>query len=116
MFIYYFLVIQVFLVQISLEDYWVVECFEVYYKGIELVNGFYELIDVYEQCLWFEQDNCKCVVCGFLQQFIDNNLLVVLEVGLLDCFGVVLGVDCVVMLVLGVESIGEVIVFMVDCV
>lgn len=32
----------------SSEDYWVVECFEFYYKGLEFVNGFYELDDIKE--------------------------------------------------------------------
>ncbi|MBL3395999.1 elongation factor P lysine(34) lysyltransferase, partial [Klebsiella pneumoniae] len=45
---------------------------------------------------------------------IDNNLLAALEAGLPDCSGVALGVDRVVMLALGAESIGEVIAFTVD--
>ncbi len=48
------------------------------------------------------------------QQPIDNNLLAALEAGLPDCSGVALGVDRVVMLALGAESIGEVIAFTVD--
>jgi lysyl-tRNA synthetase class 2 len=51
---------------------------------------------------------------GLPQQPIDNNLLAALEAGLPDCSGVALGVDRVVMLALGAESIGEVIAFTVD--
>ncbi|MGF7448596.1 amino acid--tRNA ligase-related protein, partial [Klebsiella michiganensis] len=48
------------------------------------------------------------------QQPIDRHLLAALEAGLPDCSGVALGVDRVVMLALGAESIGEVLSFTVD--
>ena len=59
-------------------------------------------------------DNRKRAARGLPQQPIDNNLLAALEAGLPDCSGVALGVDRVVMLALGAESIGEVIAFTVD--
>lgn len=113
-FIYHFPATQASLAQISLEDHRVAERFEVYYKGIELANGFHELTDAHEQRLRFEQDNRKRAARGLPQQPIDNNLLAALEAGLPDCSGVALGVDRVVMLALGAESIGEVIAFTVD--
>ena len=113
-FIYHFQATQASLAQISPEDHRVAERFEVYYKGIELANGFHELTDAHEQRLRFEQDNRKRAARGLPQQPIDNNLLAALEAGLPDCSGVALGVDRVVMLALGAESIGEVIAFTVD--
>ncbi|HBR5615700.1 TPA: elongation factor P--(R)-beta-lysine ligase [Klebsiella pneumoniae] len=113
-FIYHFPAAQASLAQISPEDHRVAERFEVYYKGIELANGFHELTDAHEQRLRFEQDNRKRAARGLPQQPIDNNLLAALEAGLPDCSGVALGVDRVVMLALGAESIGEVIAFTVD--
>ncbi len=113
-FIYHFPATQASLAQISPEDHRVAERFEVYYKGIELANGFHELTDAHEQRLRFEQDNRKRAARGLPQQPIDNNLLAALEAGLPDCSGVALGVDRVVMLALGAESIGEVIAFTVD--
>ncbi|EPK0066931.1 TPA: elongation factor P--(R)-beta-lysine ligase [Klebsiella pneumoniae] len=113
-FIYHFPATQASLSQISPEDHRVAERFEVYYKGIELANGFHELTDAHEQRLRFEQDNRKRAARGLPQQPIDNNLLAALEAGLPDCSGVALGVDRVVMLALGAESIGEVIAFTVD--
>ncbi|MCE0227459.1 elongation factor P--(R)-beta-lysine ligase [Klebsiella pneumoniae] len=113
-FIYHFPATQASFAQISPEDHRVAERFEVYYKGIELANGFHELTDAHEQRLRFEQDNRKRAARGLPQQPIDNNLLAALEAGLPDCSGVALGVDRVVMLALGAESIGEVIAFTVD--
>ena len=113
-FIYHFPATQASLAQISPGDHRVAERFEVYYKGIELANGFHELTDAHEQRLRFEQDNRKRAARGLPQQPIDNNLLAALEAGLPDCSGVALGVDRVVMLALGAESIGEVIAFTVD--
>ena len=113
-FVYHFPASQASLAQISTEDHRVAERFEVYYKGIELANGFHELTDAREQRLRFEQDNRKRAARGLPQQPIDNNLLAALEAGLPDCSGVALGVDRVVMLALGAESIGEVIAFTVD--
>ena len=113
-FIYHFPATQASLAQISPEDHRVAERFEVYYKGIELAHGFHELTDAHEQRLRFEQDNRKRAARGLPQQPIDNNLLAALEAGLPDCSGVALGVDRVVMLALGAESIGEVIAFTVD--
>ena len=113
-FIYHFPATQASLAQICPEDHRVAERFEVYYKGIELANGFHELTDAHEQRLRFEQDNRKRAARGLPQQPIDNNLLAALEAGLPDCSGVALGVDRVVMLALGAESIGEVIAFTVD--
>lgn len=48
-FIYHFPASQASLAQISTEDHRVAERFEVYYKGIELANGFHELTDAREQ-------------------------------------------------------------------
>ena len=113
-FVYHFPASQASLAQISTEDHRVAERFEVYYKGMELANGFHELTDAREQQQRFEQDNRKRAARGLPEQPIDYNLLAALEAGLPDCSGVALGVDRLVMLALGVETIGEVISFTVD--
>ncbi len=64
-FIYHFPATQASLAQISPEDHRVAERFEVYYKGIELANGFHELTDAHEQRLRFEQDNRKRARAAF---------------------------------------------------
>ncbi|HCR6582380.1 TPA: elongation factor P lysine(34) lysyltransferase, partial [Shigella sonnei] len=45
---------------------------------------------------------------------IDQNLIEALKVGMPDCSGVALGVDRLVMLALGAETLAEVIAFSVD--
>jgi lysyl-tRNA synthetase class 2 len=92
-FVYHFPASQASLAQISTEDHRVAERFEVYYKGIELANGFHELTDAREQQQRFEQDNRKRSARGLPQQPIDTNLLEALKAGLPDCSGVALGVD-----------------------
>lgn len=112
--IYHFPATQASLAQISSEDHRVAERFEVYFKGIELANGFHELTDASEQRQRFEQDNRKRAARGLPEQPIDTWLLEALEAGLPDCSGVALGVDRLVMLALDAESLAEVIAFPVD--
>ena len=113
-FVYHFPASQASLAQISAEDHRVAERFEVYFKGIELANGFHELTDAREQQQRFEQDNRKRAARGLPQQPIDQNLLDALAAGLPDCSGVALGVDRLIMLALGAETLSEVLAFSVD--
>ncbi len=113
-FIYHFPASQAALAQISTEDHRVAERFEVYFKGIELANGFHELTDAREQQQRFEQDNRKRAARGLAQQPIDMNLLEALKAGLPDCSGVALGVDRLIMLALGADSLADVLAFPVD--
>ncbi|MFS2224296.1 elongation factor P--(R)-beta-lysine ligase [Pantoea sp. B65] len=113
-FVYHFPASQAALAEISTEDHRVAERFEVYYKGIELANGFRELTDSREQRQRFEQDNRRRAARGLPQQPIDTNLLDALEHGMPDCSGVALGVDRLVMLALKAESLSDVLAFAVD--
>lgn len=113
-FIYHFPASQASLAEISSEDHRVAERFEVYYKGVELANGFRELTDAAEQRQRFERDNRKRAGMGLPEQPIDENLLAALEHGFPECAGVALGIDRLVMLALGAERISDVIAFPVD--
>jgi len=110
-FVYHFPATQASLAEISTEDHRVAERFEVYYKGIELANGFRELTDGREQRQRFEQDNRKRAARGLPQHPIDNNLLDALEHGMPECSGVALGVDRLIMIALGAGSLSEVLAF-----
>ncbi|WP_317420495.1 MULTISPECIES: elongation factor P--(R)-beta-lysine ligase [unclassified Morganella (in: enterobacteria)] len=113
-FIYHFPASQASLAEISSEDHRVAERFEVYYKGVELANGFRELTDATEQRQRFERDNRKRASMDLPEQPIDENLLAALEHGFPECAGVALGIDRLIMLALGAERISDVIAFPVD--
>ena len=85
--------------------------FEVYFKGIELANGFNELTDASEQGNRFAQDNVKRKALGLPIKTIDRYFLQALSCGLPMCSGVALGVDRLVMLASNKTSISEVISF-----
>lgn len=85
--------------------------FEVYFKGIELANGFNELTEASEQQFRFAQDNAKRKVLGLSLKAIDSNFLAALSYGLPACSGVAIGVDRLVMLASNKTSVGEVISF-----
>ncbi|MBU2510255.1 elongation factor P--(R)-beta-lysine ligase [bacterium] len=85
--------------------------FEVYYRGIELGNGFYELTDAKAQEKRFKDENQIRIRSGKEGLPIDNLFLSALEKGMPECSGVAMGVDRIIMLALGKTSIEEVITF-----
>lgn len=85
--------------------------FEVYFKGIELANGFHELQDAKEQRKRFENELHFRTEMNLPAVPIDENFLAALENGLPDCSGVALGIDRLVMLALEVNSLKEVVGF-----
>ena len=89
----------------------VAERFELYYRGIELANGFHELSDAAEQRRRFEAVNAARVADGRPALPLPEQLLAALEHGLPACTGVALGFDRLVMLAAGAKSIDEVIAF-----
>ncbi|MCR3755992.1 MAG: EF-P-lysine lysyltransferase [Sodalis sp. Psp] len=113
-FVYHFPASQAALAEISTEDYRVADRFEVYFKGIELANGFRELTNAYEQRQRFMQDNRKRAILQRSEQPLDENLLSALVHGMPECSGVALGVDRLVMLALKAKSLSEVIAFQVE--
>lgn len=110
-FVYDFPASQAALARINPQDPRVAERFEVYFKGIELANGFHELTDADEQRRRFEQDNQERAARGLKERPIDEYLLAALNHGLPQCAGVALGVDRLVMLALGAKSLEQVIAF-----
>ena len=89
----------------------VAERFEVYFRGIELANGFHELADANEQRRRFEADLEARRQAGKEIVPIDEHLLAALDAGFPDCAGVALGVDRLVMLALGATEISAVVAF-----
>jgi lysyl-tRNA synthetase class 2 len=84
---------------ISLPDGECVACrFEVYYRGIELANGYHELTDAVEQRKRFETSNRARRDAGKDILKIDEHFLKAVELGLPDCCGVAVGFDRLMML------------------
>ncbi len=86
----------------------VAERFELYLGGVELANGFQELTDAQQQLSRFEEDNRKRLLANKKAIEIDENFLSALESGLPESAGVALGVDRLLMVMLGVEHIDDV--------
>lgn len=110
-FVYDFPASQAALAKINNKDPRVADRFEVYFKGIELANGFHELDDAEEQLQRFKEDNQHRENRGLETQPIDYNLIEALKSGLPACAGVALGIDRLVMLATGAEYIDEVTAF-----
>lgn len=110
-FVYDFPVTQAALAKIQTGNPPVAARFEVYYKGLELANGFYELQDAKEQLLRFEKNISLRKQLALPHQDVDEFFICALTHGLPDCSGVALGIDRLVMLSTGCENISEVISF-----
>lgn len=90
------------------------ERFELYLGGVEIANGFHELANAREQRDRFAQEQVRRRREGKAEVPMDLNLLAALEAGLPDCSGVALGVDRLLMWMLGVDQIDEVLAFPLD--
>ncbi|HEY9111982.1 MAG TPA: EF-P lysine aminoacylase EpmA [Rhodanobacteraceae bacterium] len=88
----------------------VAERFELYLGRHELANGYHELNAAAEQRARFEHDNARRRARGQRELPIDENLLAVLD-QLPDCAGVALGVDRLLMHLLGTDDIRDVLAF-----
>lgn len=110
-FVYDFPASQAALAKINPSDPRVADRFEVYFKGIELANGFHELDNPSEQLARFEQDNAKRIEMGLTAQPIDYHLIEALKAGLPECAGVALGIDRLIMLALDCDHIDQVTAF-----
>lgn len=85
--------------------------FEVYWKGIELANGYWELLDPQEQRERFGADLSAREVLQKNPVTPDEHFLASLESGLPECSGVALGIDRLLMCLTGEKAISRVVSF-----
>ena len=85
--------------------------FEVYYRGVELANGFHELTDATLQQERFNQDVLARRERDLPESLPDEYLLQAMRHGLPACSGVALGVDRLLALALEKPSIADVLAF-----
>ncbi len=88
--------------------------FELYVNGVELANGFHELVNGGEQRARFNHDLDLRRARGQAEPPLDENLLAALAAGMPDCAGVALGFDRLVAIALGAPQLADAMAFTVD--
>jgi elongation factor P--(R)-beta-lysine ligase len=112
--VYHYPAIQSSLARVSAVDSRLAERFELFFNGVELGNGFFELADATEQERRFDNEIAYRRQCGMPQATKDNRLLAALAAGLPDCSGVAIGLDRLLMLLTGATHIDQVLAFPLD--
>lgn len=105
---------QAALAQVQSDNPLVAERFELYVDGIELANGYHELLDPAELRRRNREVNAQRQADGKEMLPEESRLLAAMEAGLPASVGVALGFDRLVMLALGVSSVAEVMAFPLD--
>ncbi|WP_110666231.1 EF-P lysine aminoacylase EpmA [Salinicola halophilus] len=85
--------------------------FEIYLQGVELANGYDELVDADEQAARFASDNRQREALDKPMVDVDHRLVAALEAGMPAGSGVALGLDRLIQLALGKASLSEVMAF-----
>lgn len=102
---------QAALARVRAGDPPVAERFELYLGPLELANGYHELTDAGEQRARFERDGRVRAARGLPAVPLDAALVEALAHGLPACAGVALGVDRLLMALLGTGRIADVLAF-----
>lgn len=105
---------QAALAKQSSEDPLCADRFELFVAGIELANGYDELCDPEILLERFRSNNAQRVASGRQPLKVETTLLQAMQRGLPDCTGVALGVDRLLMVQLGLDSIDQVIPLTID--
>ena len=90
------------------------ERFELFWRGLELANGFHELTDAGEQACRFQADQAWRQARDRVVPPYDRELIAALQAGLPDCAGVALGLDRLLMLLQGLDSLAATLTFPAD--
>ncbi|OED43301.1 EF-P lysine aminoacylase GenX [Endozoicomonas sp. (ex Bugula neritina AB1)] len=85
--------------------------FELFAGGIELANGYHELLDAQEQEARFKAEQNKRQEKGLEVLPYDSRMVSALENGMPDCAGVAMGIDRLLMLMMNTKNIADVIAF-----
>lgn len=89
----------------------VAERFELYLGPLELANGYHELTDASEQRARFLRDHAVRAERGVAEPPLDEALLAAMTSGFPACAGVALGVERLLMAMLGTDRIADVLAF-----
>ena len=113
-FVYDFPARQAALAQVRPGEPPLAERFELFWRGIELANGFHELADAAEQQRRFQADQQARREAGQGVPPYDVHLIDALAAGIPDTSGVALGLDRVLMLKLGLPDLAQTLAFAAD--
>ncbi len=105
---------QAALAAVSSDDPRTAERYEMFVNGIELANGYHELLDADELARRSLETLAQRRLDGKPDLATENLLLAAMRAGLPDACGCALGVDRLVMIALGLKSIDEVIPFTIE--
>lgn len=112
--VYGYPAIQSSLARINKDNPATADRFEVFIKGVEIGNGFFELADAKEQESRFDQENKKRQLNGSVLVKKDYLFLDALNAGLPDCSGVAIGLDRLLMIITNKNALNDVIAFPLD--
>lgn len=105
---------QAALAAISEDDPRTAERYELFVDGVELANGYHELLDAKELSARSERVLYERRADGKLDLPLNNRLQMAMQSGMPAASGCALGVDRLVMVALGIGSIDEVIAFPIE--
>ncbi|CAL4043782.1 Elongation factor P--(R)-beta-lysine ligase [Buchnera aphidicola (Takecallis arundicolens)] len=116
-FVYHYPENQAMLARINKFDLRISDRFELFFKGIELGNGFCELVNSVEQKKRFDLENMYREREKIPKIEIDMRFLTALDNKYMPyCSGVALGIDRIIMIICNINKINEVLTFsMQDC-
>jgi lysyl-tRNA synthetase class 2 len=113
-FLYDYPASQAALARIRQDDPPVAERFELYWRGVELANGYHELCDAEELRGRIRALSARQASEGLQPIPARSRLLDAMHTGLPPCAGVALGFDRLLMLLVGARTIDEVLPFPVE--
>lgn len=90
------------------------ERFELFLRGIEVANAYTELIDPVEQTQRFKNSQGKRKIMGKESYEIDTKFITALQHGIPECAGAAMGIDRLIMALLGIDDISKVQTFPFD--
>jgi len=93
------------------ESHGVAQRFELYFNGLELVNGWTELTDWRKQDVHLKLENNEREKRGKGKVKMDNGFITALKKGLPDCAGAAMGVDRLLMLLMREKNLQNILPF-----
>ena len=99
------------LARLNPEDTRVSERVEIFLEGVELGNGYHELIDYQEQSARFTAEAEERKTRGLPAVEIDTRLLEALKHDMPDCSGIAIGLDRLLMLMTGNDNLDKILSF-----